>query len=202
MKKKILMVVKNTFELDNRVFRAADALAGQGHEVLLLAYHRAGLKRCETLGTGFRLRRIQLYGRDYGKRGRVYNMLKFGVFLKNDKSIVDRFKPDIVHCHDYNTLDVGLYARRKHGAGLVYDCHEYFQDLGYLKRYPMILRVLVAAYERWAVRRVDRMIVVSPGIARAYEKLSPRQLTVVRNIPSLPRPDAGPTRCQVGWPKR
>ncbi len=181
-KKKVLMAVCNFFTNDNRVFRAADALAANGYEVLLLTYHRDDLKEHETLGHGFHLHRIPLKAK-INKPARFANLLKYIDFKRKAKKIAADYQPDIVHCNDYSTLFLGIYCKQKYGSKLVYDDHEYFQDLNYLHRYPMAVRKYIARYERNTIKQwIDKMIVVSPGIAEAYEKLTTKKPEVVMNI--------------------
>jgi glycosyltransferase involved in cell wall biosynthesis len=188
--KKILMAVRNTFEADNRVFRAANTLQEAGFHVTLLAYHRDGLKEEEILGSGFRVLRLKIGKLKPGKNI-IFNAFKYFKFKKKAKYVARQIKPDIVHCHDYNTMFIGFFCKKRFGSGIIYDNHEYFQDLNYLHRYPRILRYLIAMYERRAIRKVDEMIVVSPGIAGAYEKIRGKEIHVIRNIPdtrmSLPQ---------------
>jgi glycosyltransferase involved in cell wall biosynthesis len=183
--KTILMAVKNNFVADNRVFRAANTLQEQGFNVTLLAYHREGLKEDETLGSGFRVLRLKT-GKSRPGRNFIFNIFRYFIFKRKTKHAARRIKPAIVHCHDYNTLFIGFFCRKKFGSRIIYDNHEYFQDLKYLHRYPGILRYLIAMYERRAIRKVDEMIVVSPGIARAYQNIrgkAGKEIHVIRNIP-------------------
>ena len=176
------MAVCNFFTNDNRVFRAADALAAEGYEVLLLTYHREDLKEHEILGHGFRLNRIPLKAK-INKPDRFANLLKYFDFKRKTKKIARDFKPDVVHCNDYNSLFLGIYCKQQFGAKFVYDDHEYFQDIDYLHRYPKAIRKYIARYERNTIKQwVDKMIVVSPGIAKAYEKLTAKKPEVVMNI--------------------
>jgi glycosyltransferase involved in cell wall biosynthesis len=185
-KKDVLMAVCNYFDPDNRVFRAADTIQGMGYYVTVLAYHKNGLSREETKGkNGFKLLRISLSSFVPIFR-RFDNFQKQKAFQRKAKKIAESLKPSIVHCHDYNTLFLGIFCKKKFNSKLVYDCHEYFQDLSYLHRYPLIIRRKIASFERKAIRKfVDEMIVVSPGIAGAYQILFEKQIYIVRNIPDI-----------------
>jgi len=179
---KVLMAVCDYFTNDNRVFRAADTLAEKGFDVQLMAYHRDDLKEKESLGHGFQLNRLPLKA-VVKKPSQFSNFLKYLDFRHKCKIFADQYQPDVVHCHDYNTLFLGVYCQKKFGSKIVYDNHEYFQDLDYLHRYPKLIRRYIARYERETIRYwVDNMIVVSQGIAEAYSELTWIKPTVVMNI--------------------
>ncbi len=179
------MAVCDYFTNDNRVFRAADALAEQGFDVQLLAYHRDDLSEKETLGHGFQLNRLPLKA-IVKKPSQFSNFLKYLDFRRNAKAFADNYQPDVVHCHDYNTLFLGVYCQKKYKTKIVYDNHEYFQDLSYLHRYPKAIRRYIAHYEKETIRYwVDDMIVVSDGIGKTYEKLTGIKPTIVMNITDM-----------------
>lgn len=179
---KVLMAVCDYFTNDNRVFRAADALTEQGLDVQLLAYHRADLKEKESLGHGFHVSRLK-NNTWIQKPSQFSNFLKYLEFRRKAKAFADQYQPDAVHCHDYNTLFLGVYCQKKYGAKIIYDNHEYFQDLKYLHRYPKLVRRYIAHYEKETIKYwVDEMIVVSEGIAEAYRDIAGTKPTIVMNI--------------------
>lgn len=184
------MAVCNYFHPDNRVFRAADALQEIGFDVTILAFYKEGLKKEETLGCGFILKRLELIT-PIKKPGQLANYFRYLDFQKKAKLFAKIHQPDAVHCHDYNTLFLGIYCKKTMNAQLVYDNHEYFQDLTYLHRYPLLVRKRIARFERQTIKKwVDHMIVVSDGIANAYKKITGMEAVVVRNIPDFRQTEA------------
>lgn len=196
----VLMAVCNYFNPDNRVFRAADTIQKLGYSVVLLAYWKAGLEEESILGSGFSLKRIKTKSLPVISK-QLNNFQKTIRFRSLAKQYARVIRPDIVHCHDYNTLFLGIYCKRKFGSRLIYDCHEYFQDLKYLHRYPFLLRMLIAYYERRAIRKfADGMIVVSPGLASLYKRYTSVDIRIIRNIPDFEhvKPDpAIPERVKI-----
>jgi glycosyltransferase involved in cell wall biosynthesis len=185
--KVVLMAVGNYCNPDNRVFRAANTIQKMGYQVILLAYWKNGLDETQVLGDGFILIRIKT--RSIIKISDRFNNWQRSIYFKRKvlKYAQDN-KPDIVHCHNYNTLFLGIYCKRKFKSKFIYDCHEYFQDLNYLHRYPVILRRIIAYFERRTItNHVDEMITVSPGIASLYQKYIKKPVSVIRNIPDLAR---------------
>ena len=182
---KILIAVCNYFNPDNRVFRTADTLQKAGYEVVVLSYFAVGLSEEEKPGSGFTLKRIKVS--DIKIPGRqIRNFLNQLLWKNEVLKFAYKFKPQYVHCNDYNTLFLGKYCRKKFKSKIVYDNHEYFQDLKYLHRYPLIVRKWIANFEKKALKQyVDEMIVVSPGIAEAYFPIFKKKVHVIRNIPDL-----------------
>jgi len=181
--KLVLMPVCNYFNPDNRVFRTANSLSEEGYNVIVLSYHKDGLTEEEVLGMGFLVKRIKtkVFLLPFKQ---LNNLFRRKLWERKVKSLAARYKPHYVHCNDYNTLFLGIYCKKKYGSKIIYDCHEYFQDLNYLHRYPMIIRRRIAAFERAAIKGyVDEMIVVSPGISRLYQGLSGKEVHIVKNVP-------------------
>lgn len=185
----VLMAVCNFFNPDNRVFRAANAIQEMGYSVKLLAYNKHGLAENQTLGAGFSILRIK--AKEFiNIIPQVNNWQKRLDFKIKAKKFADNYKPGIVHCHDYDTLFLGIYCKKKFNSKVIYDCHEYFQDLNYLHRYPLFIRKRIARFERNAIKNyVDKMIVVSPGIAQLYQKYSNNIIHLIRNIPDFSEVD-------------
>lgn len=184
---KVLMLVCNYCNPDNRVFRAANVLQENGFEVLLLAYHKEDLAEFETPDSGFQLRRIKTKSL-FPFSGKINNLLRYWQFKQKTKKIAREYKPNFVHCHDYNTLFLGKYCKNRFDSNVIYDNHEYFQDLNYIHRYPLFIRKWIAKAERKALRStVNELIVVSPGIAALYQPLFAKPIHIVRNIPDMNR---------------
>jgi glycosyltransferase involved in cell wall biosynthesis len=77
-------------------------------------------------------------------------------------------KPQVIHCNDLETLIAGYWAKRRYGAVLVYDSHEYFaySDIdapSYHIRY-------FQALERRLVRHCDAFTTVNPVLGSELEK--------------------------------
>jgi glycosyltransferase involved in cell wall biosynthesis len=77
--------------------------------------------------------------------------------------------PDVVVCHDVQTLPAGLDVKRRFGARLLYDTHELWPEINVLA--PSWERALMATRERRLVRGADAVVTVSPPLARHLERL-------------------------------
>lgn len=92
--------------------------------------------------------------------------------------------PKLIICHDFLGLLAGVAVGRTVNAPILYDAHEYTPEADLLA--PRWESSLVAAVEARLVRRCDRVITVSPPLARHIErKYGLRQVGVVPNAEPL-----------------
>jgi glycosyltransferase involved in cell wall biosynthesis len=92
--------------------------------------------------------------------------------------------PAVIYCHDLYCLQAGVMLKRKWGAKLVYDSHEYYPYRHLLRGFTQV----IAAYEAALVRHVDTYITVSPQLASELERVY--GVGPVHSIPNVePRPD-------------
>jgi glycosyltransferase involved in cell wall biosynthesis len=132
---------------------------------------------------------------------RIHRWLRTLDYYRRAIALVRRERPDLIHCNDYNTMWVGVFARLLGRSAVVYDAHELWPDRN-LRPEP---RWWLIACEALFVRCAHRTITASPGyadvIARRYRVARP---VVIRNIPDLGEPpsadspDGGATFAYVG----
>ncbi|WP_433159314.1 glycosyltransferase family 4 protein [Kribbella sp. CA-247076] len=114
--------------------------------------------------------------------------------------VLDHLLPDVLHAHDMHVIGVasraaGRAALRKRVVKVVYDAHEYVPGLStYPPRTPRIVAAW-AQHEREYIRTVDRVVTVSPAIAKTLQRRHKldREPTVVINSPALVEANAAVT---------
>lgn len=163
---KILSILLETFENDNRVFKVADTLRRSGHEVIVVAVAREGLPR-EELYHGVTVHRLFLRSMNPKSQGK---WLRFRRFFEFARLIYSRY-PDaeILHCNDIEGLVAGGLVRLfRRKLKLVYDSHEYQRE-----KFGMsgLQRVFIGLTERFFIPRCETVITVSRPIASEYERL-------------------------------
>lgn len=72
-------------------------------------------------------------------------------------------KPDIIHCNDLDTLQVGVEAKRLYGCRVIYDAHEFYPVSNPEGRWIDI--TLLKWVEATLIRRADTVITVNPLLA-------------------------------------
>jgi len=105
--------------------------------------------------------------------------------------------PDLVYCHDLYSLQAGVMLKRRCGAKLVYDSHEYYPYQYQFGIYSSLIR----RYEACLVRAVDTYITVSPQLAEELGRVY--RVGPVHCVPNVePRPVPRPelvasTMCEL-----
>ena len=185
---RVANVVLNDFTRDNRVLKVSESLAGAGHEVTVVALHKAGLPLEEERGT-WKVARTRI-ATSALPRGTVFGVLKMAELALR---VVWRWrKVDAWHCNDIEAFVLGWCAQRLNPRlRLIYDCHEFEAERN---AKPAIERKMVGWLERRMIRRAEAVITVSPSIAEAYrERYTVHGIPdvhLVRNIPE-PKPHSG-----------
>lgn len=88
---------------------------------------------------------------------------------------------DVVHCHDYHTLGIGVYLKRKKDMSLVYDPHERFSEMNEKNRWE---RIMDDRRKSWKMEWVDHLITANELLQQEFQSLYPDlSITVIRNIP-------------------
>lgn len=197
------MLVWNEFRNDARVLKEAQTLQRAGHNVTVFALHTPGITLpVETLPGEIhviRIGRSPLWKLRKGRSGPVRanhgsagpvphlppvkRVLRIIARLWTHAGLlrsIIKFRPDIVHSHDVNTLPTCWFAARICRARLVYDAHEISTSReGYSS-----FRRLVALVEHHLMPRADGSITTTTArakfFARAYSV--PRPI-VLQNRP-------------------
>ncbi|MGH2945011.1 MAG: glycosyltransferase [Solirubrobacteraceae bacterium] len=198
--RRALVLVRNTATHDARVRREVDALAHAGWEPVVVATVSTAVpeRRGEVAGaplirlaprSPFRRVRDRLPSRPPapgsqapsrgGVARRAHRVLTALDFYRQGIGAVRALRPRLVHCNDWNTMWIGVVARRLLGARVVYDAHELWPD----RNGRAEPRGWLLAAEALFVRAADEVITTSPGyaelMARRYRIAEP---VLVRNV--------------------
>ena len=178
---RIANVVLNDFTRDNRVLKISESLAGVGHEVTVVALHKAGLPLEEERGA-WKVMRTRI-ATSALPRGTVFGVLKMAELALR---VLWRWrKVDAWHCNDIEAFVLGWCAQRMNPRlRLIYDCHEFEAERN---AKLAIERRLVGWFERRMICKAEAVITVSPSIASAYRERYARhripEVHLVRNVP-------------------
>lgn len=190
MPKHIVMVLSNDCVSDPRVEKEAAALAAAGHEVVIVAWDRSGdAPKSESRG-GFTIERL---GPPAIHGGGLRNLPLYRDFWREAAAAVLRLGADVVHCHDADTLNAGLLARKQSGGriALVCDFHEMYRATKMIPQQGLtgtIARTAVDRVERKAVREAAFVVLANPSAEKHYEDLGAGgKIVFVENAPDLQR---------------
>ncbi len=177
MSKRVLMLLTNCFEPDPRVHAEATTLLKHGYQVTVLGWDRDRKKPSREQVDGIQVERIFLSSR----HGRGASQIPFLVgfwLMALMKGIRRRY--DIVHCHDLDTLPLGMLLGRLRGARVLFDAHESFPDM-LTGNVSAGLKDLLRKLETVLIKRVDALITVGELLRKEYHRRGNRKTYVVGN---------------------
>jgi glycosyltransferase involved in cell wall biosynthesis len=181
------MLLSNPFLVDPRVSKEAKSLVDKGHEVTVIVWDRKVEYPLEDRVDGVRIIRIHnnllmkcmpndlfrnpLWWRKAYKKG--WELYKTA-----------QFKFDVVHCHDLDTLQAGVWLKKKWGIKLIYDAHEIF---GYMiaADQPKFIAHAALLMEKRLVKKVDHIITVNEPLRDYFNSISNKPITIVMNCKDL-----------------
>ena len=201
--KRVLALVQSPVAGDSRVLREAQALVAAGHAVHLVGRgvpdgftppdgvtvasvgRAAGLRPAGAPGSrgpaGLRpLTATARWALLPEHRARVEDAWRAGARERVAEYLAGG-PPDVVHAHDFNTLQAAAAIADGTGAALVYDAHEFWVGRAVVGRPDPLRRRREARLEDRLMARADLVITVSEGIAERLRERGARQVVVVRN---------------------
>lgn len=181
---RVCMVVFGDLPYDFRVYREAAALREAGHSLSLVASD-FGSRPLPDVWNDFEIRWVEIDRAASLRRS-------YPAFWQQATALARQAQAQVYHAHDLDSLWPAARAAATHGARLVYDSHELFCEQSSLVGRPAVAgfwRLL----ERWLIRRVDRVLTVSPTIAQRLQARYrlPTPVAVVRNLPPYREPLPG-----------
>jgi len=176
---KVLMILSNPFVRDPRVYNEAKSLTLANHKVTVLAWDRSGKYPLEETRDGTRIIRF--------RNTRLLNLMSYHIFrvhlwwrsgYKKAIRLFEDERFEIIHCHDLDTLPIGVLLKKKFKIPLIYDAHEIW---GYKEkehfpgwRYYMFL-------EKYLMKHVDQIITVNDALKDYFKSITDKPVTIVMN---------------------
>jgi len=184
MRKRVLMILSNPYRPDPRVQREIEGLVDAGYLVSLIAWDRkAELKASET-SSGFEIHRVQDIQTVYGAGWR--QLFYLPRFWRKAVRIGQSLDPDVVHCHDLDTLWTGVRLKKMTGCRLVYDAHEHYPAMMSLYLPGMMVKTL-ARWEKRLIQSADVTITASTVLGDLYREEGISPVTTIGNYPQFER---------------
>jgi len=191
---RIAIVAFSPVARDSRVLRTSRALAEHGHEVHLIGYGA-----CPDIGSGrfhsLGLPPTRLAHRAWVIAGYAPTILSprlphFTAPLRplhrRCCALLRQIRPDVIHANDWPVLPVAVMTKKKTGARIVYDSHEFArEEHGARWLWRLLYRPHVCATEAAGLREAERMVTIGPGIAKLMAQVYslPRPPLVIANVP-------------------
>ncbi|GAV30933.1 MAG: glycosyltransferase family 4 protein [Anaerosomatales bacterium] len=211
-----MLLPNHRFPPDIRVEKEAQVLAGAGHEVFVLCRRDADQPAEEQVGP---VRAIRHSVHPESTVMRKADSLRYLLTMDSPswragmESLITEHGCEALHLHDLPYIPSALKAARAHGVPVILDLHENYSAA--LALWGRSMRTLffsparAARLEKWALRRVDRVVVV---VDEARDRVvglgtDPAKVTIFGNtesvnlVPAEPLPldfSAGPRLVYVG----
>jgi len=180
------MMLSKPFMTDLRVYNEAKALIDAGHNVTVIVWDRRKEYKKEEEVNNIRIKRI--HNTTFMKhlpndifRNPIWWRK---AFKKAIKLYEGEFKFDAVHCHDLDTLKIGVKVKKKTGCKLIYDAHEIF---GYMIEddVPRFIVSYVFSMEKRLIKYVDHIITVNEPLLKYFKTISKKPITIVMNCKDI-----------------
>jgi glycosyltransferase involved in cell wall biosynthesis len=185
--KKVIVSVTSDLCTDRRVHRTCMVLHDMGFDVLLIGRK---LSKSDVLEMRpYKTKRMHLL---FEKGPMFYATYNFALFFK----LLFR-KVDFLVANDLDTLFANYLVSRIRRKKIIYDSHEYFTGVPELAGRTFV-KGFWKRIERLAFPKLSEIITVNSSIAGLYEAEYNRKLSIVRNIPSLKKPEKIYSRRELG----
>ena len=183
------MFVSNPFTNDPRVYNEAKSLVNAGYEVAVIARDWRRQNPPRENWDGIEVIRVTSFLSPWGGFGRsLWNGIALLLWqwqaYRQALTLRKRGGLDIIHCHDFDTLLIGVRLKRKLRLPLIYDAHEIY---GY-----MMLRTLprwVANGSFWLEKRlvlyVDHIINVVEPQKSYFNGITEKPVSIIMNCKPL-----------------
>lgn len=172
----IVMLLSNGFDPDPRVYKEAKSLVNAGFQVLVLAWDRDDLYPQEEIIHGISVFRIRTKGY-YGKG--LSSILSFFKFYITVLKKLSKMKAYFLHCHDVDTLLIGLIVLLLRKVKIVYDPHE----VNYFSHLNSVIRYNVEILERLGAKFVCAAFYTNDNQQVKLLRLKYKKIFEVRNCP-------------------
>lgn len=183
---KTLMILSNPFMVDPRVYKEAKSLIKAGHEVTVIVWDRKKDYEPESIVEGIKV--VRVYNEGLMKilpNDLFRNKLWWKkAYTKGKHLYKNDFQFDVVHCHDLDTLQSGIWLKKKFGVKLVYDAHEIF---GYMiaRNMPKIVSNYALSMEKKLIKNVDQIITVNEPLEEYFKSITDNPIEIVMNCKEL-----------------
>jgi glycosyltransferase involved in cell wall biosynthesis len=186
---RILMFIDNPFTNDPRVYNEARSLVQAGHQVAVIAFdnekqnpQRQDLDGIQVIRLRTRLSPIRGFGWP------VWNALNLLLWqwqaYRQALTLHKQACFHLIHCHDFDTLPIGVGLKVKLGLPLIYDAHEIY---GYImaRAFPHWIANVFLWLEKKLITKVVRIVTDGEGKKRYFDGITDKPISVIMNCKLL-----------------
>ncbi len=169
---KICDVVKNSVWYDPRVRKqVASYNENDKCEVEVIGVEDLRYDAQKIAEYPCKVRLVHVDSKYFGKRRTFFMKLKRELLVNRRMSrMIVECNPDVIHANDLNALIPAYKAAKKLKCKLIYDSHEVFVENAGIVNHKLI-RTIWMAYEKYLVKRIDKMVCVSHAAADYFSEI-------------------------------
>ena len=176
---KIVMTLTNPYRPDPRVAWEARTLVDAGHQVTIIAWDREAELVEHITTEGIEVTRIQNIRSTYSAG--VKQSYIIPQFWSAAIKQATELSPEVIHCHDLDTLFIGAQVKKNLACKVVYDAHENY-PVSLSLYLPGVATYLLTLWERWLLRFVDHTITASHRFGTELVERGVKPVTIVGNF--------------------
>ena len=165
----VAMIVSNPCNPDPRVEKEALSLQNSGFNVIIHAFDRQENSDSLSKIEGVQIKRYKIGITPIGAPSLLIGVKVLNGLRKFRKKVLTNLlisPPDFVHCHDADTLAIGLTLKSKKGTKLVFDMHDLAHSWIRMANPSSNIRRLIASIiEKRVIKQMDQcdLIITSSG---------------------------------------
>jgi glycosyltransferase involved in cell wall biosynthesis len=186
---KVVMFVSNAFTNDARVHAEAKSLIQAGREVTIIAWDREEQNPFRQNWDGIEVVRLRTrLAPKYGFASWVWtgpSLLLWQRQAYRQALICNREGHfDVIHCHDFDTLAIGIRLKRKLDLPLIYDVHEIY---GYMmvRTFGRRIATIFSWLEKRWMEKADRIINVGEAQRRYFSDITHKPISMIMHCKPL-----------------
>ncbi len=170
--KKIIVTVTNDLTYDQRMIRICTSLVEANYEVLLVGRKRTG--SVPLVHQVFEQKRLNCWF-EAGKLFYIEYAIRLFFFLLFKKA-------DAYSAVDLDTLMTCTILSKIRSKKLVFDAHEYFEEVPEVTNRPLI-KAIWKTIGKWMIPHTDLAYTVNRALADIFSKQYHKKFEVIRSVP-------------------
>jgi glycosyltransferase involved in cell wall biosynthesis len=180
MTSKVLICRSNPVAPDPRVEKVATALTGVGYQVSILCWDRSASLPREDQVAGVPCRRLSIQAEYATGIRNLPDLIRWQWGLLRWLA-GHRREYDLIHACDFDTVLPALVMKILYRKGVIYDIFDFYAD--HLRATPSLAKKAIRTLDRWAINRVDGLILADDSRWEQIEGARPRASAVIYNSP-------------------
>ena len=176
-----LHIYLSNFTSETRIFKETTSISKfkLADKIIMIGVMTDNLPEFQKLDEVREIHRIRLFMSRF-KKNKLIDVFKFIEFSVRVVLKYKKLKPTFVNLHSFAVLPLSFFFKNKQNK-VIYDTHELETEKA---RLGPRLKVISKKIERYLIRYVDTIVVVSDSIGDWYRNAYQKPVFLIRNIPN------------------